>query len=474
MHRVRAQVVRIVDHGDATMVIGPRGALRFEGDSAALLRAVLEIHGTPVTRGELFAELAERSAGDVPEQPVDELVAILERERVIVAARPPAAKSSAAPRRVVLGISGAVAAVDAPALVRGLQAMGCEVRIALTKTAQRFVSVAALEALTHHAVWRGIWQRDERVPVPHINLAEWAELVVVWPASATTLSRIASGDCSDLVSALVTATRAPVVIAPSMNDGMYGSPAVQDNLEKLRAHGRWLVHPTLGIEVAHRPDDRRPMFGPAAPPAAVLDIVRHLLVELVPRPRMPQGAPGWERLWSTTPLDQLPWHADALDEPLAIALDARAGEHKRLLDLGTGAGLVAIAAAQRGFHVTATDIAPSALGKARERAGELPILFVLDDVTSSRLAGPFDVAVDCGLLHCLPRESWPAYAAAVTQLIAPHGSLLLVAHQPGAELATTPVTPDDLAALLPEFRMVSSSPSMLSHGEARLFELERR
>jgi hypothetical protein len=321
--RVRAAVVRIVDHGETTTVIGPRGALRFDGDSAGLLRAVLEIHGVPVTRAALLAELAERAGGEVPEAPIDELLQILEREGVIVAPRAPAARSFAAPRRVVLGISGAVAAVDAPVLVRGLHAMGCDVRIALTRTAQRFVSVAALQALTHHQVWRGLWQRDEATPVPHINLAEWAELVVVWPASATTLARLATGDCSDLVSAIVTATRAPVVVAASMNDGMYDSPAVQQNLETLRAHGRWLVHPTLGIEVAHRPEDRRPMFGPATPPSAMLEIVRHLLVEIVPRSRLPDGAAGWERLWSTTSLEQLPWHAEAVD-PRSTPTPARA------------------------------------------------------------------------------------------------------------------------------------------------------
>ena len=471
--KTRAATVRIVDHGESTTLIGRRGALRFDGDSAALLRAVLEIHGRPVTRDQLFAQLGERSGGPVPEQPVDDLLAILEREGVLVAEVTAITPPLAAPRRVVLAISGAVAAVDAPALVRGLLATGCEVRVALTKTAQRFVSVAALEALTHRAVWRGIWQRDERAPVPHVNLAEWAELVVVGPASATTLARIANGDCSDLVSAIATATRAPVVVAPSMNDAMHESPAVQQNLATLRAHGRWLVHPCLGLEVAHRPERRRPMFGPAAPPHAMLDIVRHLLVDVVPPPRPPEGPAGWERLWSTTPLDQLPWHADAIDAPLAAALDALAGG-KRLLDLGTGAGLVAIEAARRGFRVTATDIAPSALGRARERAGELPIVFVLDDATASRLDGPYDVVVDVGLLHCLPREQRPAYAAAATRLTAEGGTLLIVAHQPGTERATHPITSDDLRSLLPAFELVRESPTTLSRGEARLLELVRR
>jgi 3-polyprenyl-4-hydroxybenzoate decarboxylase len=287
--RVRAPVVRIVDHGASTTVIGPGAVRRFDGDSAALLRAVLAIHARPVRRGELLAALAAQAAspGDpsppapLPTQAIDELVELLVGEGVLVTARAPAPpRPTADLRRVVVGISGAVAAADAPALIRGLQATGCEVRVALTRSAARLVSRAALDALTHHAVWSGIWQRDRRMPVPHIGLAEWAELVLVCPASATTISRIATGDCSDLVAAIAAATRAPVVIVPSMNDAMYESPAVQANLAVLRDHGRHVVHPALGIELAHPPHARPALLGPAPPAAAVIEIVRHLLGEL--------------------------------------------------------------------------------------------------------------------------------------------------------------------------------------------------
>lgn len=481
--RVRAPVVRIVDHGTTTTVIGPHAVRRFDGDSAALLRAVLEIHARPVGRTQLLAELAARSGAEglaqLPTEPIDELVALLVGEGVLVTAREPAPRpATVGLRRVVLGISGAVAAVDAPAVIRGLHGAGCDVRVALTRTAAKLVSRAALDALTHHAVWSGIWQRDARTPVPHINLAEWAELVVVCPASATTISRIATGDCSDLVAAIVAATRAPVVVVPSMNDAMYESPAVQANLAVLRDHGRHVVHPALGIEVAHRPHARPALQGPAPPAGAVIDIVRHLLHELVAQPRVPDTARGWEQLWATTPAAQLPWHAEALEPPLAEALAARYAPGRRLLDLGTGDAAVAIAAAQRGFRVTATDIAPSALGRARDRAdraGARSIVFVLDDITAPRLHGGhergFDVAVDRGLLHCLPRDQWPAYATGVTGLVSPGGTLLVVAHAPGAQLGTTPVTADELRALLPGFSLESAAPTTLAGAAAQLFEL---
>ncbi len=501
--RVRAAIVKIVDHQDSTIILGPSGALRFDDASAALVRAVLEIHARPTTREALFAELSARSGGEVPAQPVDQLLALLDKEKVLVAATAPAA-SAGGGRRVVLGISGAIAAVDAPVLVRGLHSLGCEVRIALTRTARRFVSVPALDALTHHRVWRGLWQREEAVPVPHINLAEWAELVIVWPASATTLARIAAGDCSDLVSAIATATRAPVVISPSMNDAMLGAPAVQANLDTLRSHGRWLVHGSLGVEVAHRPEDRTPMFGPAAAPSAVLEIAKHVLAHVVPRPRLPESATAWERLWSTTPIDQLPWTHDAIDPPLAAALDAhvkpatldarakpdahapaldaRANPDasapaiephpRRLLDLGTGTATVAIAAAKLGYRVVATEISATALGRARTAAGELPILFALDDVCASQLDGAFDVIVDRGVLHCLPLDRRADYAATIHALARPGGTVLVVVHV-GGELATHPITADQLATLLPAFDLVSSTPTTLSGGQANLIELRR-
>ncbi|HET7500434.1 MAG TPA: flavoprotein [Kofleriaceae bacterium] len=284
--RVRAAVVRIVDHGDATTVIGPSATRRFDGDSAQLLRAVLELHTHPIGRTQLMRELARRAGappeqlpGQPPGRPIDELVDLLVAEGVLVPAREPPPPALGR-RRVVLGISGAISAIDAPAVIRGLLGAGCDVRVAMTRDATRMVSRAALDALTHHAVWTGLWPRDPSLPVPHVSLAEWAELVVVCPATATTLSRIATGDCSDLVAAIVAATRAPVIIVPSMNDAMYASPAVQANLATLRSHGRHVVHPALGIEVAHPPHARVPLLGPAPPASAVLDIIRHVLGEI--------------------------------------------------------------------------------------------------------------------------------------------------------------------------------------------------
>jgi len=488
--RVRAGVVRIVDHGDATTVLGADGMTRrFDGDSAALLRAVLDAHAIACTRDQLLASLrAIAEGGEVPEAPVDELVALLERAGVLVPAAaaeaPAAAARPLAGRRVVVAITGAVAAVDAPALVRGLLAAGCELRIALTRTARRFVTPEVLEALTHQRAYRGLWDRDATCPVPHVNLAEWAELVVVSPASATSIARIARGDASDLVSAIVCATRAPVVIVPSMNDAMRTSPAVARNLDTLRGDGRHVVHPAMGVEVAHRPGQRASQLGPAPPAAAVLDVVAHVLSR-EPRPVVvPAGADEWERVYATAPLPQLPWWSDALDDDLDALLAELAAAHAgaRLVDLGTGPGTVAIGAARRGFEVTASDVSPSALAVARRRAGGLPILFVLDDVTRSQLRGGFDVAHDRGLLHVLPRAAWPAYASQLARLVVPGGTLVVKAHDASSAPAcgTTPLAAADVDALLGgafELRRATASTLPGPGGRApaaTLFVLARR
>src|SRR5690606_15613764 len=109
--------------------------------------------------------------------------------------------------RVVLGVTGAVAAMHTPALVQRLQARGFEVRVAATETALRFVRAEALEALTHRPVVHAIWPVDQVHVVPHIELAQWADAVVVCPASATTIARLATGDHSSVVAAIALATR---------------------------------------------------------------------------------------------------------------------------------------------------------------------------------------------------------------------------------------------------------------------------
>ena len=104
-------------------------------------------------------------------------------------------------------------------------------------------------------------------------------MVVVYPATATTLSRIARGDCSTAVSALAISTQAPVILVPAMNEAMLRAPAVQRNLTQLKQDGFWITHPSIGYEVAETPALRKPAFGAAPPVQAVVDVVEAVFQE---------------------------------------------------------------------------------------------------------------------------------------------------------------------------------------------------
>jgi SAM-dependent methyltransferase/3-polyprenyl-4-hydroxybenzoate decarboxylase len=425
----RARVIRAYDRGGETTLLTERGdVLRFTGDSAALVRAILLETASRVTQDELLARLAALAGEPVAwAGAVADAVAQLEAAGALGTDEVPRLLSRARPgRRVLLGLTGAVAASFAPALVQLLQARGIEVRVAATRRALRFVGALALEALTHAPVVSSLWPRDAGEPVPHIALARWADLVVVYPASAASIARLATGSTSTVVTAAAIASRAPVLVIPSMNDAMYLAPSLQRNLEQLREDGFLVAHPVLGIEVADAPDRRMPMLGAAPPIGAVVDLVEAILEHEVPA--RSSAAPDWDRLYQVTPLERLPWHTEALDEDLAAALDGLERGAGRLLDLGTGVGTAAIAAADRGFTVVATDVAPHALDVAAARAGARPIVFLRDDILATSLHGSFDVVLDRGLCHVLLREKHAAYAARVAALVRPGGHFVLKCH----------------------------------------------
>jgi 3-polyprenyl-4-hydroxybenzoate decarboxylase len=280
---IRSPLAKVAEReGSLVVVGGDQRTLHLTGDSAELARAILDFLNLPRSRIELSAHLETLSGGPL-EHPevIDELLSRLFAAGALRDAPPARADESPGtgePRtRLVLGLSGAIGASHAPSVVGMLLEQGFDLEIVATKAALRMVSREVLEALTHRRVHASLRGRDPTIPAPHIHLAEWAEVMLVNPATATTLSRIARGDCSDIVSAVAISTRAPVLIVPSMNGAMYEAPAVQRNLELLRQDGFWNVYPATGIEVAHAPSDRLPVWGAAPPPHSVLQILRAVL-----------------------------------------------------------------------------------------------------------------------------------------------------------------------------------------------------
>jgi phosphopantothenoylcysteine decarboxylase/phosphopantothenate--cysteine ligase len=150
------------------------------------------------------------------------------------------------PRRILLAISGGIAAYKTPELVRLLRRAGHEVRCALTPEAARFVSPLALQAVSNLSVRQNLFDPGEEGEIDHIGLADWADLVLIAPCTANLMAKLAQGLADDLVSTVLLATRAPVLVAPAMNVNMWSHPATQANLATLRARGLAFVGPEAG------------------------------------------------------------------------------------------------------------------------------------------------------------------------------------------------------------------------------------
>lgn len=153
---------------------------------------------------------------------------------------------SLAHRRVLLGVSGGIAAYKACELVRRLREVDAEVRVVMTENATRFVGATTFQALSGQAVRTSLWDAQAEAAMGHIELARWAERIVVAPASADLLARLAHGMANDLLTTLCLASAAPLYLAPAMNQQMWAHPSVQANLAVLRQRGVHLLGPDAG------------------------------------------------------------------------------------------------------------------------------------------------------------------------------------------------------------------------------------
>ena len=153
---------------------------------------------------------------------------------------------SVAQRRILLGVSAGIAAYKSCELVRRLREQGAEVRVAMTEGATRFVGATTFQALSGQPVRVSLWDEGAEAAMGHIELARWAERVLVAPASADILARLAHGQADDLLTTLCLATAAPLYVAPAMNQQMWAHPAVQANLALLRSRGVQVLGPAAG------------------------------------------------------------------------------------------------------------------------------------------------------------------------------------------------------------------------------------
>lgn len=150
-------------------------------------------------------------------------------------------------KHIVIGISGGIAAYKTMHLIRLFKKNGHEVRVTATRNALQFVTPLTIETLSQNRLYVDMFDRNRTLEVEHISMAEWADVLVVAPATANVIAKFAHGIADDALSTLFLAVTKPVFIAPAMNNNMFGNPAVQQNLATLRERGCHILSPNEGF-----------------------------------------------------------------------------------------------------------------------------------------------------------------------------------------------------------------------------------
>ena len=148
--------------------------------------------------------------------------------------------------KILLGVTGGIAAYKSPELVRRLKDRGAQVQVVMTRSAEAFVSPVTFQAVSGRRVRGDLWDEAAEAAMGHIELARWADLVLVAPATAHCLGSLAGGLAGDLLTTICMATEAPIILAPAMNQAMWSNPAVEENRELLEKRGIRLVGPMAG------------------------------------------------------------------------------------------------------------------------------------------------------------------------------------------------------------------------------------
>ncbi|MCW8195649.1 bifunctional phosphopantothenoylcysteine decarboxylase/phosphopantothenate--cysteine ligase CoaBC [Proteobacteria bacterium 005FR1] len=156
--------------------------------------------------------------------------------------------SSLTNKQIVLGVTGGIAAYKSAEIIRRLQDRGATVRVVMTRAAQEFITPLTMQALSGNPVHVDLLDTEAEMGMGHIELARWADLIIVAPASANFIARLASGRSDDLLGAICLATQAPIAIAPAMNQGMWHNQSTQENLTTLQERGVVQFGPAAGSQ----------------------------------------------------------------------------------------------------------------------------------------------------------------------------------------------------------------------------------
>ena len=149
-------------------------------------------------------------------------------------------------KNIILGVTASIAIYKACDIIRRLRSEGFSVTVVLTPEAEEFIQPILFQSLSGNKVYRGLLEEPEAWEIEHVSLAEKADLVLIAPATANIIAKIAHGICDDLLTCCVLATRAPILISPAMNENMYKNRITQGNIKKLKSLGFRFVEPIKG------------------------------------------------------------------------------------------------------------------------------------------------------------------------------------------------------------------------------------
>ena len=177
-------------------------------------------------------------------------------------------------KRVTLGVTGSIAAYKAVGLASALHQAGAIVDVAMTPDALRFIQPLSFQAITHRPVFADLWAPGMETDIAHVTLGQQSDVIVVAPATANMLAKVAHGICDDLVSLMINAAACPVVFAPAMNNRMWDHPVARENVAKLQGLGYRFIGPEPGWLAC-----RNVGVGRMSEPAKIVEDVLAMLAE---------------------------------------------------------------------------------------------------------------------------------------------------------------------------------------------------
>jgi len=232
---------------------------------------------------------------------------------------------SLAGKKIVLGVSGGIAAYKTPDLVRRLRERGADVRVAITEGGKAFITPLSLQAVSGYPVSDSLLDPAAEAAMGHIELGKWADLVILAPATADLIARVAAGMANDLVTTICLATPAPVAVVPAMNQQMYRNAATQHNLDTLASRGLLIWGPDSGSQAC---GDVGP--GRMLDPLTIVDMAAaHFSIRHNPNIMIPGGPPG-------EPLDPVRYITNHSSGKMGFAIAAAAAKRGANVTLVSG------------------------------------------------------------------------------------------------------------------------------------------